>query len=1198
MRKIAVVFLVPGLLACCMPTFGQIKLPYVINPGNVRFERITSMDGLSSNFANYGMVDRLGFIWIGTQFGLNRYDGYSFKLFKHIVNDSISLSNDFINGIFEDHEGRLWISTYRGLNLYHPENESFTAFYPDKTDLNSPENNIDRILQDKTGRYWVIANTNLYIFSPAQGQFRKVQGEQGKANTYSGYLADSTGNFWIASSDEGLKKYDPQKEQFVSLLNDPSDPTSIPGNRVNSIVLDKHGNIWIQSYNGNNKSRFISRMSDPVSGSFVHYQHIEGDPKSVMKDPIWMFIDSRGTIWILTFGQGELCRYNEETDDFTTYDLGENTGIGDPVEDKEGKLWLNTYLNYKLGHLICFDPVSLTLEKFENDPVNEYSIQDDWYRNRFFDHDNTQWIVYNNSGLNKQDPRESNIRYFLYEPNVPGSINNEQLMSVYLDEESFFVCTFGGGINKGADDGSGHISFFRFMEKLTHPFVVYKDREGAYWAGSLMDALFLFDPEKGIKQSFLHDTKNPKSFSGGAVWDILEDSRGVFWVVTPLRIDLMNRKTGEFIHMNNDRSDPKSLPSGWLFDVFEDHLGTMWIGSFYDGLYRLKFREDFSLDRLEQIIANEEYDVKIYKHDSGIQGSISSNAVNMTYEDSKGRFWVATDKGLNLLDRDKGTFAVIDERRGLENDIICGILEDDNGHLWISNKKGISELTITECDSADKDCLAGTNLKVSIHNLYDLPIKEFIEKCCFKSPDGRLCFGGNGGVVLFRPEDIIINTNPPPVYITAFYKMNKRVFLDKPINDTREIKLKHREDNIAFDFVALNFTNSQRNQYSYKMENLDEDWIQCGTSRTARYPHIPPGKFIFRVKASNNDGIWNEQGTSIAIRVLPPWYRTWIAYIAYVLVLLLVVSLYIRWRTWWLMKRKQVLEKQVEERTHELHEANTLLEEQKEELLQQKEELQQTLEHLQRTQGQLITSEKMAALGGLVAGVAHEINTPVGIGVTAVTSLLEETKNMAEKYKHEEITRAEFREYLQTTHNTAKLIEKNLERAAGLVQSFKQVSADQSTEQQREFNLKNYLEDVIRSLYPKFKNRNIHIDVQCEEKLMLNSYPGAFAQVITNLVLNSINHGFRNRAEGKILVEAGETNRELTIKYTDDGNGIPTDILPRIFDPFFTTDQAHGTGLGLHIVYNLVTQKLGGSIKCISEKGHGTEFTIIINVTN
>ena len=272
------------------------------------------------------------------------------------------------------------------------------------------------------------------------------------------------------------------------------------------------------------------------------------------------------------------------------------------------------------------------------------------------------------------------------------------------------------------------------------------------------------------------------------------------------------------------------------------------------------------------------------------------------------------------------------------------------------------------------------------------------------------------------------------------------------------------------------------------------------------------------------------------------------------------------------------------------------IEAQKDEIEQQKEELQITLDHLKNTQEQLIQSEKLASLGGLVAGVAHEINTPVGISVTAASSLVEETSRMAEQYVSDKISRAAFKDYLNTANQSAKLILANMERTATMVQSFKQVSVDQSTEQKREFKLKEYSQDVIRSLYPRLKGKHVKVSLDVDDQLEINSYPGAFSQILTNLVLNSLVHGFEEKDQGNINISMQKVDQELILEYEDDGRGIPKQNLSKIFDPFFTTNKKIGTGLGLHIVYNLVNQKLNGALKCESEEDEGTRFIINIPV--
>jgi len=286
-------------------------------------------------------------------------------------------------------------------------------------------------------------------------------------------------------------------------------------------------------------------------------------------------------------------------------------------------------------------------------------------------------------------------------------------------------------------------------------------------------------------------------------------------------------------------------------------------------------------------------------------------------------------------------------------------------------------------------------------------------------------------------------------------------------------------------------------------------------------------------------------------------------------------------------KAQESLEKKVKERTMEIEDKN-------EELRQQKEELQTTLDYLRKTQAQLIESEKLAALGGLVAGVAHEINTPVGIGVTAISNLQDEIQKMSVLYKNDELSRKDFKEFLETAENAALLIQKNLARTAELIQSFKQVSVEQLSEQQRVFNFRCYLDDIIHSLTPKFKDKEIVFNIDVDDRLDINSYPGAYAQVFTNLLLNSLGHGFYDRQQGTVTIRVSRKTNILGIEYIDDGIGISKKDLPRIFEPFYSSEKHHGTGLGLYIVYNLIKQKLHGNISCKSESGKGVLFLIEI----
>lgn len=312
------------------------------------------------------------------------------------------------------------------------------------------------------------------------------------------------------------------------------------------------------------------------------------------------------------------------------------------------------------------------------------------------------------------------------------------------------------------------------------------------------------------------------------------------------------------------------------------------------------------------------------------------------------------------------------------------------------------------------------------------------------------------------------------------------------------------------------------------------------------------------------------------------------------LILLLALALIILY--YQSLKRSKKLTASLDERNILLEKQSKELKEHQYELTQQKEELQSALENLKMTQEQLIESEKMAAMGGLVAGVAHEMNTPVGVSITAISNLQDDIQEIEGLYKKDQIKRSIFKEFLNSANEIARLIQKNLERTASLIQSFKQVSADQVTEQQRVFALKEYLKDILTSLRPKFRDKKINVKIDCDDSLTLNSYPGIYAQIFTNLLLNSLQHGFHNRDKGTIDIQVDKNQALLKIQYSDDGDGISKKDLPHIFEPFYTSDQHRGTGLGLNIIYNLVRQKLHGTITCESEPGKGVLFQIEVPV--
>lgn len=418
-------------------------------------------------------------------------------------------------------------------------------------------------------------------------------------------------------------------------------------------------------------------------------------------------------------------------------------------------------------------------------------------------------------------------------------------------------------------------------------------------------------------------------------------------------------------------------------------------------------------------------------------------------------------------------------------------------------------------------------------------------------------------------------------------------------------ELPYSMNSIKISFASLFFEESEKTQYQVQLQGYSDVWTEWSISKEKEFTNLPEGSYTLKVRAKN---IYETTGLIgvFKFKILPPWYRTWWAYIFYVLLAILLIYIVAKLNSRRLMAANIRLENTVTERTAEilqkneeiraqseqLEMANRELEQQKEEVTAQRDELNLTLERLKSAQDKLIESEKMASLGSLVAGVAHEINTPVGVGITAATVLLDAIKKLADIYEKGELSNEQFEASLERIYESGNLVLSNLNRAGELISSFKRVSIDQSVEEIREIDLGAYAEEVVKSLNPEFKNTSIKIVLNCPERIVVNSYPGAYAQIFTNFLINSKIHGFDQGQQGKINLEIVKKDSTVQIVYSDNGKGIPEANLKKIFDPFFTTNKQKGTGLGMHIIYNLITQRLGGTIRCESEPGKGVKFLI------
>jgi len=1166
------------LLIASINTFSQTH--------NMVLKEITYEKGLFGK-GNYALLqDHKGFVWIGGYGGLQRYDGYEFKIYDE---------NMLVLDINQDRRDLLWISTIEGIYLLNPEDEQTLNYAP------SPEqklgyisyNRINKTIEAKNRIIWCATQNGLLKLEPKaenEIQLKELIFKKGLASAFNISLfkihetndkagdnrifevyEDDKERLWIGSS-MGLFIFNSTVNEFIRIDNDPDGKTRLNHQHVFTIVEENPDVYWVRDLNGftriSNIRKAISNISiDKEAFIFNNYIYrLEHDPYFIMNHFI---IDRNNNFWVGTRSNGLVkmiinnnknVRFEEVYAEMQGPAGSLYSEVTSIMEDRSGMLWAcnqwSGIRTWREGNNL-FTPLQEVLKenhwmKYE---ISQF-IEDD---------DENLWICSAGNGLFKISREGHVINYIITDPTIRDTSGNYANSIVEIDKGKFWVATEYAIWQFDAITGKSKTLFKKF-----------------------------FDEEKSTSVSELRKIENNIL--------IATQDQG-FWVY--------NLKTNKLEKYTASQNDTLGLIDDFIYSMDVMKNGEIWVSTRRQGLNRLSLNKTTGECRFLPLPEAVKENLQI----------INEKRINHIYEAKNGLLWFCTQTGLVNLNLESGEIRKWTQKDGLSNNAVQLIEEDNNGYLWLGTDHGLSVL----------DPVTG------IINTFDesdgLPKIQHGLISSLKTRKGLMYFGGMGEHYFFNPDKLLKNNVIPPVVLTDFRLFNmpvgvdstRKAILSKNISYTREIHLKYNQNDLSFTFAALDYNDPTKNRYAYILQGYQDAWIETGAdNRIAAYTNLNPGEYVFRVKGSNNNGVWNEEGTFVNIIIHPPFWKTTWAYIAYAILFLLLLRGYIYWRTRRIRKEKMVLEKQVTDRTvelkaantqleehekelkiantqlekhqEELQQVNTLLEEQQEELMQQKEELQSTLENLQKTQEQLVESEKMAAIGGLVAGVAHEINTPVGIGITAISSLQEDIQRMAGLYEKGGISRKDFKEFLQSSDDVSKLIRKNLERTASLVQSFKQVSTDQVTEQQRVFALKEYLKDILVSLQPKFRGKKIDFKINCDEKLKLNSYPGVYAQIFTNLLLNSLQHGFPEMDTGTIGIKADINKELLKIQYSDDGAGISTKDLPHIFEPFYTSDHQHGAGLGLNIVYNLIKQKLHGTITCESDPGKGVLFKIEVPV--
>lgn len=1096
----------------------------------IGFKHITTHEGLSQSNVTAILQDKQGFMWFGTQDGLNRYDGYSFSVYQHDPLQPSSLSNNYVLSLYEDRKGQLWVGTDDGgLCRFNKQTGKFSVFKRSEKDGKSlSDNHVTAIKEDDQGNLWIATGNGLCQFNPTLGTFTRYQHRAGDSgslghNVVQDVLVDRRGHIWVATSGAGLDRLDLGTQTFHHFKNIPADPTSLSQNVLKKLFQDTKGRLWIAS-----EGQGLNLLNEDQR-TFTRYQHNPNDPASIGHDDLnTLAEDGEGNLWVGT-ENGGISVLNKTRKAFTHYPYQEtnsnglnNGSIYALCRDRSGNMWVGTY----------------------SGGIN------------FFDH---------------QPPK-----FHLYQKDIndPNSLTNNNITAVLEDRTgNVWTGTDGGGLNILHKD-TQHYTHYRHSstdsKSIPSDFIMslYQDRDGDIWVGSYKGGLSLWRPASGNFLNF-RITGDTNGLSQETVSTITEGRKGEIWLGTlGSGISRYDKKTKLFTHYKPDLTRPGHLTQGYISSLCFDHHQNLWIGSEGGGL---------------QVIDAGSGTFRAYRHDRTVPGSLSHNLVNSLYEDAQHRMWVGTNGGLNRFDPQTQSFITYQEKDGLANKVVQSLVSDQNGKLWIGTNKGLS--VFDPARKAFRNFDAGDGLQPG----------SFNRMAAYKNQQNYLFFGGIKGLNTVDPTHLPDNLFIPPVVITDLHVFNRPVWLR-----SHQITLPYDQSTVTFTFAALNYSHPGRNQYTYKLEGFDKSWSLKGHGRVATYTNLAPGTYTFRVKASNNDGHWNEKGVAFRLILKPPFWQTW--WFRTVIALLLLGSTYLLYqkRVQALKLGKKRLETMVSQRTAEVLQQKEQLQNQAEELQSQTETLQSQahemhllIDELSERRIQEKTAREEAekankAKSVFLATMSHEIRTPMN-GVLGMAYLLNDTELVDQQ-----------REYVDTIVQSAQ----NLLGIINDILDFSKIESGHLELEQGEIDLPRCLEEVLDLFASKAAQSNLDLVYQLDPQVPVHLIGDGLRlrQILINLVGNAVK--FTSR--GEVLVDVKlrqpivDDDLELVFQVRDTGIGMAKEQLHRLFKAFSQVDSSMtrrygGTGLGLAISERLI-KLMGGDIEVESEQNVGTSFTFTIQL--
>ena len=1151
-----------SMISIILMVAGKLLLPLIVllvfsshlfsQKANIKFDRITINDGLSLSSVYCIFQDSKGFMWFGTEDGLNKYDGHNFSVYRPDPFNANSLSYRWTEHIFEDSYGIIWLGSKGGLSAFDPEREIFQQFrHLDGEEMSLSSDTITAIIEDNNGNIWVGTMYGLNCIQSVQGFVERVSllnTKKGKQLTRINDLAlDDDGVLWIAS-DEGLfqinhRNNTPDRicfgdgkssERVFSVVIDSevvwagtdfgllkygriSDEVAVfplpdiveelrASTVIEKIVVDQYHNLWV----GTPLGLFFF---DPYSTTFLQMVEAVDFTQSLAVNTAKPFLnDSREYIWYGTFGAGlykintltlEVDNYLNNTSD--PFSLSQNS-INCLYEDRTGVIWIGTFG----AGINTYDRQAHKFELFTHDPQDANSLSSNFVWTVFEEDDGSIWVGTNREGLNRYSPETGLFTRFTHDESDPGSISASSIRKVYQDTEgTIWVGTDGGGLNR----------FDSQTETFTH---------------------------------FKSDPDDPTTISGNSVRVIYEDDSGKFWVGTRSGLNMFDRATGRckrFLHLPDDDG---SISHDFIYSaIHQDWKGRLWIGTYGGGLNKMDIESETFTS---------------YLNDPASPASISDNIVFSIFEAENGMLWIGTNNGLNRFDPEREEFIRFGTVQGLPNEVIYGILPDEDFNIWFSTNQGISKFSLLDFGIENFDVSDG------------LQSNEFNGGAFHKGNSGKFYFGGVYGLNIVKPENIGSELNQSAVVFTRFDILGKEVgvnpgpvsdeteksffdvvdengqlFMNKAIAYTDKIRLDYKNRFLGFEFTALNTPPSENVTYSYKMENVDEVWNFSGDRNYVTYANMSPGTYTFMVNAMNEDGSLSLSPALLKIIIDPPIWRTWWFYLMEIFAAgLLAAFIYV-----YLLNK----------RTNKL-------------LTLQNQEIQATNQKLRVSEKKL--KELVATKDKFFSIIAHDLKNPF-------TSLLSISELLSTNYNT--LDEEDKIEGIQGFHSSARRIYSLLENL--LLWSRAQTGRIKFNPM--EFDIVQVAVENIDLISLQAEKKEISIAMISGELYMVHADREMINTVLQNLLHNSIKY---SNPGGKVNLEISEQEGLVKVAVTDTGIGITEDRMQKLFDAASKTVSdgtagEKGTGLGL-IVCKEFIERHGSRLLAYSKPGLGSEFNFYL----